>query len=818
MRAKLGVCLCLHALLQDCSRIIHGRERLAATDLMHEVISQQPPLGMSSEIHEQLKFETLLSDISAHFVNLRADQIDGEIQQAQKEICECLGIEHAGLWQSSPDAPRILLLTHLHRDPSLPPAPDRMDADSYFPWCQEKLTRKEIVCVRSIADVPPEASTDKKTWEMYRIKSTLGFPLWVGDGPVFGVLHFDATTEERAWPDALVNRLQLIARLFVNALTRKRTEQALYESEARLRLAAASANAGLWTLDTASGSFWTTDKANELFGFGPTEEFDLEKFLSLVHPEDRQAVRRTVEEAIHSGEESTVEYRILRPDGEIRWISSRGRRRSGESGEPAGLMGVSLDVTEHKRLEEAHLRHSAVVQSSDDTIISMDLAGIITDWNLSAERIYGYSEREAVGQKIEFIIPPELQSEEETILKRLRAGESTRHFETVRVRKDGSRVNISLTVSPMRDAYGRIIGASKIARDISEAKRAQEDLQKSYAEVKRLKEKLQAESDYLQEEIKDICRYEEIIGRSEALNQVLRKVEQVASTDSVVLITGESGTGKELIARAIHDRSKRKDRVMVKIDCAALPATLIESELFGREKGAYTGALTRQIGRFETADGSTLFLDEIGELGVDVQAKLLRIVQDGDFEHLGSVKTSHVNVRLIAATHRDLAERVKNGTFRDDLFYRLNVFPIHVPPLRERLEDVPLLVMAFLREFEKKMGKKACRVPSRTMDELRRYPWPGNIRELRNVIERAVIVTAGEKLNLQLPRSPKVVSIRTLKEAECQHIVSALEKTGWRVKGPEGAAAILGMNSSTLYTTMRRLHIPTRHEKGGMQS
>ena len=236
------------------------------------------------------------------------------------------------------------------------------------------------------------------------------------------------------------------------------------------------------------------------------------------------------------------------------------------------------------------------------------------------------------------------------------------------------------------------------------------------------------------------------------------------------------------------------------------------------EKGAYTGALSKQFGRFETADGSTLFLDEIGELGVEIQAKLLRIVQDGEFERLGSAKTCHVNVRLIAATHRDLAERVKNGTFREDLFYRLNVFPIHVPPLRERPEDIPLLAMAFVREFEKKMGKKILGVPSRSMDELRCYSWPGNIRELRNVIERAVIVTTGEKLTLQLPKSLIAVPTRTLKEAEYLHILTILQKTGWRIKGPNGAATILGVKPSTLYTVMRRLHIPTGHEKDGIPS
>ena len=258
---------------------------------------------------------------------------------------------------------------------------------------------------------------------------------------------------------------------------------------------------------------------------------------------------------------------------------------------------------------------------------------------------------------------------------------------------------------------------------------------------------------------------------------------------------------------------------MVKVDCAALPATIIESELFGREKGAYTGALTRQIGRFETADGSTLFLDEIGELGVEVQAKLLRVVQDGEFERLGSAKTIKVRVRLIVATNRDLVECLKGGTFREDLFYRLNVFPIRVPPLRERPEDIPLLVAAFIREFESKMGKKKIHiVPTRTMEELQRYSWPGNVRELRNIIEHAVIVTTGEKLNVQLPRTENVASMCTLKEAEYHHILSVLEKTGWRIKGPLGAATLLGMKSSTLYNAMRRLRIPTRHERRGLHS
>ena len=791
---------------------------MPTTKHMPGSLSTQPQLEVVEDLREGLKFEMLLADLPARFVNVSGNQVDREIESAQQAICDRLDLDGSAVWQQFGEDPEFFHLTHLYRPLGGPPVPERLVGTEYFPWVQKRLLKGEIVKVSDTKDVPPEAARDREVWDYYDIKSCVTFPFWTGDDRMFGCISFQTTRERRDWPEALVNRLKLFTQVFASALTRQRAEKSLHDSELRLRLAADSANAGLWTLEAASGRIWATDKTKELFGFASTEEFDLRKFLSIVHSEDLEAVRGTIERAIQSGEDSTIEYRAIRPDGAIRWMSTRGRRRSGEFGEPDQLMGVSIDITERKQSEEVRLRHSAMVRSSDDAIISLNLEGIIADWNAAAEKIYGYSEKEAVGQEIDLIVPAELRDEEVKILTQLRTGESFQHLETVRVKKDRSRVDVSLTASPIRDSAGRIIGISKIARDITEVKRAQEDLRKSFAEVKQLKEKLQAESDYLQEELKEIGRFHEIVGQSKAIKEVLRKVEQVACTDSVVLITGETGTGKELIARAIHNLSRRNAQVMVKVDCAALPPTLIESELFGREKGAYTGALSKQFGRFETADDSTLFLDEIGELGVEIQAKLLRVVQDGEFERLGSAKTSHVNVRLIAATHRDLAERVKNGTFREDLFYRLNVFPIHVPPLRERPEDIPLLVMAFLREFEKKMGKKINGVPSRMMDGLRCYPWPGNIRELRNVIERAVIVTSGEKLNLQLPKSLTAAATRTLKQAEYQHILAILEKTGWRIKGPNGAATILGVKPSTLYTAMRRLHIPTGHEKDGIPS
>lgn len=345
--------------------------------------------------------------------------------------------------------------------------------------------------------------------------------------------------------------------------------------------------------------------------------------------------------------------------------------------------------------------------------------------------------------------------------------------------------------------------------------RAEAELQKSYGEIKQLKDRLQAEADYLHSEIKVSQRYGDLVAESEVMRQVLRQVEQVAPTTSVVLISGETGAGKELVAQAIHNLSARKRRLMVKVNCAALPPALIESELFGREKGAYTGALTKQMGRFELADGSTLFLDEIGELSLELQTKLLRVLQDGEFERLGSPKTLKVDVRVIAATNRDLPEAIHNGEFREDLYYRLNVFPITVPPLRERLEDIAPLVWAFLKEFGEKMGKKIPRVPKKTMEALQQYPWPGNIRELRNVIEQAVIISSGEVLQVRLPQgSPGApTKILTLEESERQLITKALEKTNWRVKGPNGAAKLLGLQPSTLYGKMKKLGIPNRGEK-----
>ena len=335
------------------------------------------------------------------------------------------------------------------------------------------------------------------------------------------------------------------------------------------------------------------------------------------------------------------------------------------------------------------------------------------------------------------------------------------------------------------------------------------ELRNAFAEIQKLKNQLQKENVYLREKIETIQKHEEIIGESDKIKEVLKKIEQVASTKSSVLIIGETGTGKELVARAIHNQSQRKNRAMVTVNCATLPHSLVEGELFGRERGAYTGAETTQAGRFEIADGSTIFLDEIGELSPDLQVKLLRVLQQGQFERLGSPKTITVDVRVMAATNRDLSKAIRDGKFREDLYYRLNVFPIQLPPLRDRPTDIIPLTWAFIEEFSDAMGKGIDTISKKSLDGIQRYPWPGNVRELRNVIERAMITSKDRTLNIELPEPSNQSTLNdiTLEEHERRHIRSVLETTNWRIRGSHGAAEVLGLHPSTLYSRMKKLGI-----------
>lgn len=456
----------------------------------------------------------------------------------------------------------------------------------------------------------------------------------------------------------------------------------------------------------------------------------------------------------------------------------------------------------------ARLSHFTI-QRAGDVVLWISADGRIRHANDEACRRYGYTYEEITSTTIfivnETLNPPLLGVWFDTLRE-----EGVVLADSFHWTKSGRKIPVQINSNYIK-FEGEEFTCS-IVRDVTQQKRKEAALRGAFREIEELKKQLEAENDYLKEEINIAHNFGEIVSQSKAFQEVLMQVDQVARTGSTVLITGESGTGKELIARALHQLSRRSERPMIKVNCAALPANLIESELFGYEKGAFTGALNKKQGRFSLADKGTLFLDEVGEMPIELQSKLLRVLQEGEFEPLGSAKTLKVDVRIIAATNRDLKAQVKEGEFREDLYYRLNVFPIHCLPLRHRKEDIPLLVRHFCKKLETKVGKKITKIPKRVLDQLTAYDFPGNIRELENIVERAVIISMGGKLEIGnwLPKSKQVVvseDIPTLEEVQRTHIVEVLKKTNWRVSGDRGAAKILGLKPSTLESRMKKLGI-----------
>ncbi len=450
-----------------------------------------------------------------------------------------------------------------------------------------------------------------------------------------------------------------------------------------------------------------------------------------------------------------------------------------------------------------------ILQGMPELAYVFDEEGKMIRWNKNIETILGFSAAELKNRYVaDFIDKPYRQKVSEVFFKVLEDG-ANRLVEYKILTKSGEKI-------PYIGSGSRVIVKGKKyligqAIDISLQKKLEQKLKAKIKEINKLRQLLEAENVYLQTEIQNEHGFDEIVGNSEALKYVLFRTEQVASLDTSVLIEGETGTGKELLAVAIHKLSHRKNKPFIKVNCANFPATLMESELFGHEKGAFTGADKKKIGWFELANGGTLFLDEIGELPLDLQTKLLQVLQTGDFHRVGGTKNIKVDVRIIAATNRKLDEMVKENKFRADLYYRLSVYPITVSPLRERTSDISLLTRFFVKKFNKKLGKNVQRIPSGVIRQLEKYPWPGNIRELQNVIERAVILSPGDTLVIE-NLDPAGFEESTqewlpLAEYERNYILRVLEKTHWRVEGPKGAARILDMNPETLRSRMRKLGV-----------
>ncbi|MCA6110330.1 sigma 54-interacting transcriptional regulator [Bradyrhizobium cenepequi] len=513
-------------------------------------------------------------------------------------------------------------------------------------------------------------------------------------------------------------------------------------------------------------------------------------------------------------------------------LDARRRRYVDAAAEDHMRSGIATWQRVERVFQDIERENQLILRAAGEGIYGVNAEGKTTFVNPAAERMLGWTAEELVGKEIHPIVHHthhdgrHYPDHDCPIYAAFRDGAVHQVDSEVFWRKDGSPVWVEYTSTPIRDR-SVVVGAVVVFRDVSQRREADEKLHAALAEVDRLRERLELENAYLQEEIRIETNPRGIIGRSEAIQKTLRQVKLVAPTSAAVMITGESGTGKELIARAIHEASSRSDRPLIRVNCAAIPRELFESEFFGHVRGAFTGATRDRIGRFELADGGTLFLDEVGEIPLELQGKLLRVLQEGNFERVGEERTRTVDVRLIAATNRDLKQEVQRGRFREDLYFRLNVFPIESVPLRERREDIPLLAQHFLMS-ESKALKSDLRLSEGDARRLARYDWPGNVRELQNVIERAAILAQNGRLRIDLPDAsgsqalagsarvktdvrPKVMTAAELRDHERTNIVAALEACAGKVFGPGGAAELLDIKPTTLASRIKALGIAGRH-------
>jgi formate hydrogenlyase transcriptional activator len=715
---------------------IVNRLRLVADVLSSALARKRADAELRAVVDGRIAFETLIADLSSHFVNLDSNLIDGAIEDAQRRIVEALDIDRSVLFQLS-EADGQLALSHYWTSPQVP-VPDLSIATvARFPWAAAKLMKGELVCFSHLDELPEDAALDRESFEAVNTKSNVTIPL-VASGRTIGALTFASARHNLQWTPEVLNRLRLVGEVFASALARKR-------SDAELRAVVESRIAFETLIADLSSHFVNLDS-------------------NLIDGAIDDAQRRIIEAL--DLDRSTL-FQLSEADGQLT-LSHYWQRPE--------LPAPDLSIVTVDRFS-----WSAAKVMKGETVCFASLDELPGEAEADREA-YG-----AVGTKSAVVIP-------------LLVADRTVGALTFNAMRHEQRWTPEV-LNRLR-LVGEVF-ASALAR-----KRAEGELRRTLEENIQLRERLSQENVYLRQEVNARGGSQAgATGRSPAIRQVLEQVAQVAPTGATVLLLGETGTGKELIATAIHEQSSRRARTMVRVNCAAIPVALIESELFGREKGAYTGALARQAGRFELANGSTIFLDEIGELTADVQVKLLRVLQEKQIDRLGGSRSIDLDLRVIAATNRDLDQAVADGTFREDLYYRLNVFAIHVPPLRDRAEDIPTLVWAFVDEFSKTMGKRIESISKEHMAALQRYAWPGNIRELRNVVERAVIVSTGPRLAIEPPgaRAGRRQSSTQLADVEREHIRSVLQKTGWRIRGRGGAAELLDLKPSTLEGRMEKL-------------
>jgi formate hydrogenlyase transcriptional activator len=588
---------------------------------------------------------------------------------------------------------------------------------------------------------------------------------------------------------------------------RKVTEEAIRRSEAYLADAQRISHTGSFGCKASSGEMFWSEETFRIFGYDRDAKPAVEVILKRVHPDDKAMVQAQISHATSQGKDCNLEYRLLLPDDSVKYVHVVAHAMKDKAGN-LEFVGAVTDITERKAAEERIRRQEAELRQM------LDFAPqLISVFGPNRERLHiNRIALDYLGLSLEewrqtphpgaFVHPDDRPRDLDYFDRAVSTGSS--YELELRLRKfDGSYRWFLARSNPVLDDKGNVVRWYVASTDIEDRKQAEE--------------RLQQENVALREEINKASMFEEIVGTSPALQAVLSRISKVAPSDSTVLITGETGTGKELVARAIHRRSHRASRAFVSVNCAAIPRDLIASELFGHERGAFTGATQQRLGRFELANGGTLFLDEVGELPAETQIALLRVLQEYEFERVGGTRRIRADVRVIAATNRDLQGAIRAGSFRSDLFYRLHVFPIEIPSLRERPADIPLLVEYFIDRYARKAGKNIKRVNKKTLELLQSYPWPGNIRELQNVIERSVIVCETENLSVdkswlsQQPRDTrlgcKLQFSQMLAATEKEVIEEALRESQGRVFGPSGAAAKLGLARSTLESKIRSLNI-----------
>ncbi len=597
---------------------------------------------------------------------------------------------------------------------------------------------------------------------------------------------------------------------------RRGAEQALRESEACVRAQLAelehvygTSPVGLCLQDRDLRIIRINERLAAIDGMSVADHIG--HTLAELLPDVARIVEPIMRQVVESGHPALdVEVKVpnpVNPQSELVSLVSFHPLKAAD-GRVEGMTTAVQDITERKRLEEAlranQERLGNILDSAMDAIVTIDRCGVVLLFNSAAEKMFTCTADNAMGRPFDRFASAGFGEFVRGWIDGHESGGASAQYGWAPIglkliRASGQEFPVEATISRAAAAGQGLY--TIIVRDVDERQRSQDELRR-----------LQAENISLREEVGVELESAQIVGRSPAIQRVLSDIKQVAATDSTVLITGETGTGKELVAKAIHECSRRCGAPLVKVNCAALPGGLIESELFGHEKGAFTGALARKPGRFELADTGTIFLDEIGDLPLDLQAKLLRVLQDGEFERVGGSQTLRTDARVIAATNRNLGQSVAEQSFRADLYYRLNVFPIHIPPLRDRRDDIPLLIRHAVLRYARKLGKRITAISKVAIDALTAYDWPGNVRELQNAIERGVILSAGPSLE---PGNwvPKTTAgsapspATTLAEVERRHVVGVLESTGWRVSGEQGAARVLGLKATTLEARMKRLGI-----------